>query len=144
MPVTATSTPSRDRLAVFGGVAVALVGTFVFARGIVTLETDGFDLQNGGRLLALAAGVLLLATGIGLATTTRFGAAGLLAAFGVPALAMGLTLVAFAFTGPSALQTASADAASREGGSGILLTLGIVASMVGMSLLFTFGVRARR
>lgn len=142
------TTRDRDRWFVFGGVAVTLVGTLVFARGLSALDATGLAAAaSAGELPSLLAGLLLLAIGIGLATTTRYGRPGVLAALGVPALALGLSLIVLSLEPAQALQTASVantpDDANAQAGSSLLLTSGVVASLVGLTLLLVFGLRAK-
>lgn len=146
MLATATRPGDRDRWFVFGGVGVALIGILVFARGLSTMDGVALHALDEGGLTALLMGLILLALGIGLATTTRYGRPGLFAAMGVPALVLGLSLLVLSLEPAETLTTAAAGATPTggvDGGSSLLLAAGVVASLVGMTLLLVFGLRAK-
>lgn len=146
-PTSRTPWQALQKGAVFGGVALALAGTAMFVRGASGFEAAIREPLTSAESMTLAVGLLLLGGGVSLATSTRFGKPGILAGLGVPALALGLASLGAGLFAPETVETVSlATASAREAagqGSPVLVALGIVSSMVGLTLLLVFSMRAQ-
>ncbi len=137
-----------ERTAVFLGVLLALAGTTLFATGLGGLDT-AFSSTSDGAASATPAllGLAVLGAGVGLATLTRFGRPGALAALGVPLLVAGIGIVAFGGATTDTVHavalTSSEASDNAAAAAGIPIAVGILIGMVGLTLLFIFGTRAR-
>lgn len=139
-----SDTITWQRWAVFGGVGMTLAGAALFGRGLTGFEAIVVAPLEGDGGLTILAGLFLLGVGVSLATSSRFGAAGILAGLGVPALAFGLTAAATGLFAPEEVQMASAAVQeTTRAASPLLLVSGILASMIGLALLLVFSVRAK-